>query len=308
MQTVKSAQDLVTTREDYKKGFLDIVVEKNVRMEPYVAETRSVQVDLKAIKLVDELVKSQNLRIPLINAAGLSKKAIQNINMSQIEEEDIIKEFLDMAVRPAGDDFRNEVAIRYTLIKGDSFGGSIRNVIGSKAKLKLINAIIGKLLANEIKFRVLVRDKRKFFNYDVSSMRVAEVSALSWMNKDGKERILLFDKKSPIVGKNIDIILLSAREDDISAALSVADNYIACGELKGGIDPAGADEHFKTAMSAMERIRKSGGAKLLFIGSAIERAMAQEIVDYMNTGKLYMAANLNKEEQLSEVGNWLAIA
>ena len=28
-------------------------------------------------------------------------------------------------------------------------------------------------------------------------------------------------------------------------------HYLACGELKGGIDPAGADEHWKTAGKAL---------------------------------------------------------
>jgi type II restriction enzyme len=35
--------------------------------------------------------------------------------------------------------------------------------------------------------------------------------------------------------------------------------HISCGELKGGIDPAGADEHWKTAVSAFRRITTSFG-------------------------------------------------
>ena len=37
--------------------------------------------------------------------------------------------------------------------------------------------------------------------------------------------------------------------------------FVALGELKGGLDPAGADEHWKTANSALGRIRKGFAKK-----------------------------------------------
>ena len=51
---------------------------------------------------------------------------------------------------------------------------------------------------------------------------------------------------------------------------------IALGELKAGFDPAGADERWKTANSALDRIRKGFRAitkqpQLFFVGAAIER-------------------------------------
>lgn len=54
------------------------------------------------------------------------------------------------------------------------------------------------------------------------------------------------------------------------------EKYLALGELKGGIDPAGADEHWKTANSALQRIRTGFAKKSLtpytfFIGAAIEK-------------------------------------
>lgn len=56
------------------------------------------------------------------------------------------------------------------------------------------------------------------------------------------------------------------------------------GELKGGIDPAGADEHWKTANTALDRIRNSFAnvgysVKTSFVGAAIANAMAVEILN-----------------------------
>ena len=55
---------------------------------------------------------------------------------------------------------------------------------------------------------------------------------------------------------------------------------LALGELKGGIDPAGADEHWKTARTALQRINDGfagTGIQTLFIGAAIVADMANEI-------------------------------
>ena len=82
------------------------------------------------------------------------------------------------------------------------------------------------------------------------------------------------------------------------------------GELKGGIDPAGADEHWKTANTALERIRISYAAKELaiqtsFVGAAIERAMAGEIFSQLTSGTMTNGANLTDNNQLVEYCNWL---
>ena len=82
------------------------------------------------------------------------------------------------------------------------------------------------------------------------------------------------------------------------------------GELKGGIDPAGADEHWKTANSALERIRKGYGlvgrsVLTSFVGAAIEKAMANEIYQQLVDGKLSNAANLTNNDQLVEYCNWI---
>jgi len=67
-----------------------------------------------------------------------------------------------------------------------------------------------------------------------------------------------------------------------TTAYEATKSYIAMGELKGGIDPAGADEHWKTARAALDRIRKAFSKVEVsphnfFVGAAIAKRMAQEI-------------------------------
>ena len=88
------------------------------------------------------------------------------------------------------------------------------------------------------------------------------------------------------------------------------EKYIALGELKGGIDPAGADEHWKTANSALGRIRNSFGKLKLkpqafFIGAAIENSMSSEIYKQLQKGTMSNAANLTDDEQLTTICEWI---
>ncbi|WP_420266405.1 AvaI/BsoBI family type II restriction endonuclease [Candidatus Magnetominusculus dajiuhuensis] len=85
-------------------------------------------------------------------------------------------------------------------------------------------------------------------------------------------------------------------------------HYIAIGELKGGIDPAGADEHWKTVRTALERIHKgfvSYTPATFFIGAAIEKKMATEIWELLEDGTISNAANLTNEDQVSSISMWL---
>lgn len=89
-----------------------------------------------------------------------------------------------------------------------------------------------------------------------------------------------------------------------------AELYVALGELKGGIDPAGADEHWKTANAHLGRIRRSFATlpsmpQLFFVGNAIEASMAGEIWNQLESGELSNAANLTDDRQAVSLVSWL---
>src|SRR5215210_5013030 len=86
--------------------------------------------------------------------------------------------------------------------------------------------------------------------------------------------------------------------------------YVALGELKGGIDPAGADEHWKTARTALLRIREAFSSHGLapasfFVGAAIVKGMAEEIWTQLENGALTNAANLTDANQVASLCRWL---
>ena len=118
----------------------------------------------------------------------------------------------------------------------------------------------------------------------------------------------------PIIGNNVDLCLFDGEPIQLmpgkDSLVHQPEAYIALGELKGGIDPAGADEHRKTANSALSRIRdafEEAGLqpKTFFIGAAIENSMAVEIYEQLCSGRMSNAANATKEDQLNSICIWL---
>jgi len=117
-----------------------------------------------------------------------------------------------------------------------------------------------------------------------------------------------------LVKKNVDLILLKVEHESVNLTKYskhlIPINYLAFGELKGGIDTAGADEHWKTANSALNRIREAFAQKGLkpftfFVGAAIENSMSEEICNQLNDGILTNAANLTNDDLVFSLCNWL---
>ena len=140
---------------------------------------------------------------------------------------------------------------------------------------------------------------------------------MSW-GIDGESRTLVYNLTVPLVKKNVDLCLFRCKPDSIvrrgknkkHSAHYTPDLYIALGELKGGIDPAGADEHWKTANSALQRIRTAFSKnrlnpKIFFVGAAIEKAMAEEIYNQLKSQTMTSAANLTNEAQVASLCRWL---
>ena len=120
-----------------------------------------------------------------------------------------------------------------------------------------------------------------------------------------------------LVKSNIDMCLfnlspteLITKQSSSIEASVVAPHLLALGELKGGIDPASADEHWKTAQSALNRIRKAFATidlspHTFFVGSAIAKRMSDEIWNQLENGTLSNAANLNEDNQVASISRWL---
>jgi type II restriction enzyme len=307
---IRSSKDLVTPYEATRAGFVSLALEKNRRATPTVVEARTLKSIASTAKSPADLLKIARIWPALLTAAGVSEKAAGHMLQEDKDQAitGLIKDFLE----PAGADFVEELVYRFLLTRGDSLGGSMRNIGGELARQKLTRTIIGTLSLSGNSFHWLnshnnswVQGKREDASIELHT------KGLSWTAK-GNGRTLLFDRSISIVGnRNIDMVLVegSFREVD-ERTLKIPNRFIALGELKGGIDPAGADEHWKTARTALSRIRESFSKKehsplLIFVGAAIEKKMAEEIWSDLESGKLQNAANLTNVDQLTDLCTWL---
>lgn len=287
---IKKPEDIQTKHEDIKKGFLMQALLKTENASPYIKRAKEFYRALKKARNISEIMGLKDYLNELISACGFSDKA-----KAQLSDEELNKAIEKVLIKIFGKykrDFREEILYRYLLTKGDALGGSLRNIAGSVASIKLIDSILRALKDNAKKVKI-------------TKSKPGKIRMLSWSKK-----IILFDSTPNIIGKNIDVIMLRREnpKQDISQLLEDPKSYIACGELKGGIDPAGADEHWKTANSALGRIRTALGRNcppLFFIAAAIEAAMAQEIFNQLKDERLTYAANLNHDEQLLDLVEWL---
>ena len=133
---------------------------------------------------------------------------------------------------------------------------------------------------------------------------------IAW-HRENRPRTVLYNFTVPLVKNNVDLTLLERLPEDVTPGHAERpESYLALGELKGGIDPAGADEHWKTARSALSRIRQAFARQnvhpqIFFVGAAIEKKMADEIWGELEEGTLYNAANLTDAGQVASLCLWL---
>ncbi len=259
----------------------------------------------------EELLGIPDVRPFLISAAGFSEKSLAYLN--DADQTMAIQELIDHFLVPAGPNYIDEAISRYLLIKGDAVGGTMRNKIGAIGQERLIRAIYSSMRTHGVQCDCIFTNARRWTAVDTTASGAeSNIKALHWRNASG-DRILVFNAKIPTVDKNVDICLFSGHMSDYAQGRIVRrdDRAIMFGELKGGIDPAGADEHWKTGNTALNRIRDSFAAagypdiKTSFIGAAIEHAMAEEIYAQLEDGTLTNAANLTNHNQLTEYCNWL---
>ena len=295
---ITSAESLVTTHEETRAGFLSIALEKNRVGDPFVKNALAFKAMVAHTKCAEDLITIPQVRPFLITAAGLSDKSLAYLN-----EEDqtmAIQELIDKFLKPAGADYIDEATFMW-------------NKIGALGQERLIRAIYSSMSVRGVQCARLLKESKRWEKVNLGEPGAeANIKALHWVNESG-ERTLVFNATIPTVKNNIDICLFSSNTDeyDLKTLVRHDERALMFGELKGGIDPAGADEHWKTGNTALNRIRTSFSAagypdmKTSFVGAAIERAMAEEIFEQLESGVLTNATNLTNNNQLIEYCNWL---
>lgn len=312
IKTIKSADDLVTSRERTRAGFISMALEKNYLAVPYIDEAKALKSLASKVKKPIELLKVQDLRVGLLTASGLSEKSLNYLTEDDrtIAIKGLIKEFLD----PAGKNFVDELVYRYLLTKGDALGGKARNLAGTLGERKFLRFLLSVFNLAGISYEWKDSETDTWLPKPKDDDGIEKrIKGLYW-TKNGKHRLLVMNIGVPTVKKNVDLSILNGKISDLKkgkeSIIHKANKFIALGELKGGIDPAGADEHWKTAKTSLIRIRNSFDGinfkpKTFFIGAAIEKSMANEMFNELQSGVLSNAANLTNDDQLTTLCDWV---
>ncbi len=305
---LSSATDLITSQEATRAGFVSLALEKSKRATPAIEEARALHIAARRAGSPLALAAVPELEPALLTAAGISQKAAAHLKPEDRLEaiQGLIANFLE----PAGAAFADELVYRFLLVRGDALGGAFRNLVGLMGKRRLGRAVLAALSLIQLPYQWLDSVSGAWISGAEQDVGVERnVGAIAWTRASNK-RLLMYDMRVPLVRKNVDLCLLAATPDDRAAAMSVPNAYLALGELKGGFDPAGADEHWKTANTALSRVRSAfTGAgsfpKTFFVGGAIVRDMSNELWDQLESGQLSNAANLTAADQVSSLCAWI---
>ncbi len=303
-----SKADLITRHAETRAGFLELALEKNRQATPFITQARALKIAASVLTQPADLLTMPSIQAALIAATGISDKAANHLDSAAKQKavQDFIRNFLDIA----GNEWVDELVYRFLITRGDTVGGAMRNIGGAIAQRKPTRNIIAALSLANIPFKWRHAKTRQWLNGCADDPDLEfQANALSWSNPQGP-RTLRYNYSPAIVRKNIDLCMLACQPQDVDTAAANGSLYVALGELKGGIDPAGADEHWKTARTALLRIRDAFSKldltpALIFIGAAIVTSMADEIWTQLENGTLTNAANLTDENQLASICRWL---
>jgi type II restriction enzyme len=303
-------EDLITSHVQIRAGFIEFALEKNRYSTPYIQQARAFrQLALRATT-PRQLLEIPEIRSSLLSAAGLSDKSLKHFGRD--DEDRALEMLIENFLEPAGENFVDEVVYRFLLTRGDSFGGSMRNLVGRLGEEKFRRFLLAALEVRNIEFRWLPAKGRAWRQSNADLRRIEEdARAIYWLVED-RHRVFAMNRRIPIVNKNVDLCLFNC-DDRGFLDLSIVedlDSIIMLGELKAGIDPAGADERWKTGNTALQRIRDafhSSNKTIMttFVCAAIETSMAQEIFEQYEENILTNVANLSYENQMIEFCHWL---
>lgn len=308
-----TAADFVTSKEEIRAGFLAMALEKNAVAIPHIKEAKVLHALAKQAETARDLIQMEGIRAGLVTASGLSAKAVSHL--SEQDQQDLLLDLIENILEPAGRNFPDELVYRYLLIKGDSMGGSMRNLAGALGQSKLIRMVISSLAVAGREFWWKDADTGRWVLGVAHEEGIENRTKALYWKTGGRDRLFLTNLKFPIVeDSNVDIALFEGNTNDYKRnRKDIVQQYtrvIALGELKAGIDPAGADEHWKTANFALNRIRsgfaqQGANPKICFVAAAISPRMGRDICQQIKTKLLTHASNLTNDEQLAMTCSWL---
>lgn len=211
---------------------------------------------------------------------------------------------------------------------GDSLGGTSRNEVGRMAMMRLVNPLIRYLhskgnlaqILYSLKGKIAVSEGDEDETEDEGVMerelmRITEQTNIETMLENFETHRIIYHELETVNGSkllfNRQLTWKSDAEKEYRLGpdlhSSVGDNDMFwAAELKGGADPAGSDEHWKTATQALGRIidaaEKTGRQRpmLSFIATILVDRVARDAQEWIDQGKLTSVYNLTQMYQKKE--------
>ena len=204
---------------------------------------------------------------------------------------------------------------------GDSFGGSWRNEVGRLAYVEVITPLLIHLYQHGHLHSIIYTLKGSVVRSEESEEEEKPSRELQRLIVDehtGLETELKRLEEQRVVYREIRLqngnrLLLNRQitwydakgqsyriGPDLLSSGSDENDILWGGELKGGADPAGSDEHWKTATRAFDRIllacERTGRPKppLSFIATILVERVAREAAEWIAQGKLTSVYNLTQ--------------
>ena len=132
LRHLSTSADLVTAPEEIRAGFVALALERSRQATPFVEQARALKVSAMSAKRPNDLLDIESIRTALLTASGFSEKATNHTN--ETDKTAAIQDFIEKFLEPAGTDFVEELVYRFLLTRGDSLGGSMRNIVGRLAE------------------------------------------------------------------------------------------------------------------------------------------------------------------------------
>jgi type II restriction enzyme len=225
-QHLSSSNDLVTTYEAVRAGFVALALEKNRRATPFIAQARALKTAASNASNAVDLINIEEIQPALLAAAGVSDKAANHLqHEDKIEAiQGLIHNFLE----PAGISFVEELVFRFLLTRGDTLGGSMRNVGGVLAQRKLTRAIISALKVSGRSYQWLHSVNKTWTRMpDEDADIELYLRGLYW-KKGSRDRTLVYNLTVPLVKNNIDLCVFDCAPNHLSPVVSSSPkSYIA---------------------------------------------------------------------------------
>lgn len=330
LRHLQSADHLITSPSSKRRLGTIAAIEDQRSKRNVELYARVLEYKVKQALTPNDLLHMPEVEGGLLTAAGFSHEAL--LHCDQARRRQIMVDFVENVLRPAGSGFVEAFLAHFVEQSTALAQITPQRSMQAWSQRQLAQCVVSELYVSGRTFQWLHRGSTRW-QAGATLWDCMVVEALAW-TVEGRPRILIFDLLAPFIPPEFDAVAAQTNGDSRAASQNVdicllhstpeqyrsktkrprvvrdAELYVALGELKGGIDPAGADEHWKTANAHLGRIRRSFGAlgampQLFFIGNAIEASMAGEIWNQLASGELANAANLTDNSQTMSLVAWL---